>query len=329
MKGRMVTALLLFSLSLPCHLGAQIEAGVKAAKVVTGQEEIQDVSLRTASILTKLEAKQKLEMAAMQLRKFEQIYASVKEKTDMARDIYDVATFLTKNSGDINSIYMNYKNAVISAGDFRETCDRLLAEGKMCPSEYVYEVSRLSQDITDMAIDLDNFTKIFLNNDIKMSFFERFKEMKDLIFKWKEYNIQWNRKKKDLLTQAQKDSIREAINERIRRDAASALSITLTPEGITPYQISEGNLLYGDKEEKKRQIREALSVFSPGNIFGIVWTLIFIISAILVPTALWLYFKGDGERHKDAPLKIFVGLVATTLIMFILQAISGNANLNF
>lgn len=314
----------LVALSAAPTASAQIEA-VKEAT------ELNNVTVEVAAIGSEQQFKIKMLKAAEKLQNLERIYANVKDKVEITQSIYDVATFITKNSQDISNLYASYKNGIYAAEDLSRLYARMLEQGNMSPSDYAREMARLSNDLEMMTKDLENFVNVFLKNDIKMSFMERFEELKELFTKWDKYNIQWRRKKRDLLSQHQKDSIRAAINAKIRRDAAFAYGIP--DPTLQRYQLSDSpnrELLYENRDEKKKELVQSLKIFTPNNIFGIVWRIIFIISGILVPMAIWLYFKGDGQRHNDAPIKIIVGLLVTILIMLILQSIfGGSADLNF
>lgn len=319
---------MIVSVAVAMSAAPTASAQIEAVKEAT---ELNNVTVEIAAIGTEQQFKAKMLKAAEKLQSLERIYTNVKDKAEITQSIYDVATFITKNSKDINTLYSSYRNGINAAEELSKTYTRMFEQGNMSPSEYVSAMARMSNDLEMMTKDLENFVNIFLKNDIKMSFMERFEELKSLFTKWDKYNIQWRRKKEELLTQHQKDSIKAAINAKIRRDAAFAYGIQ--EPTLQRYQLSDSpnmELLYGDRDKKKKELVNALKIFTPDNIFGIVWAIIFIVSGFLVPMAIWLYFKGDGQRHNDAPIKIIVGLLVTILIMLILQRIfGGSVNLNF
>ena len=315
-----LSAVLLF---LPCRPAA-------------GQRKtVTDASLWRYLFQETSQFREKLASTTTEIAKLESIYKAVKQSTSLAYDIYEVGTFITKNSSDISSLYSSYTSGVSATEDLINMYSRFLEEGKMSPSQYLRELKSVSNETTRLLRSTDNFINVFLDNSIHMEFMDRMKELKKLLLEWEHYRLVLNMKRRRAQAQAQADSAMVAMNRKILLDASAALGKnSIEPDAPTAYIISDRQpvpmeSLYADKEATKAKLRQALSIFRPGSVYELVRTIIIIISAILLPVGIFLYFKPASDQHKDVFVKIVIGLLVSLFVLSILHVILGEQGLGF
>lgn len=276
---------------------------------------------------------QHMQALGSEMSSIENIYSGIKEGTDIANQVYSGVQFIYEARGTISDLYSLYNRTKSNYTSMMQRYGQLVADGHMQPSEYLFVSSYLLGNITDMQKDLLEFINIFLDPEMRnISFSERWKRLKDIITKWEEITA----KDASNIEQAEAQARKEAYDKKARVASLRRLLSALGDlEDMSEIQQDgdkgkpEAEPFIQDKAAMKAKLRSTLSVFSVDSIYGAVLTIILIITGILTPMALWLYFKGDGERHKDAILKLFVGLLISITIMGILWMILGDASLQF
>lgn len=302
--------------------------------ISAAQGNAQERTMRQWIEITIGQFTEKMRALSNEMSTVENIYSGIKTGTDIASQVYSGAQFIAAAQGTISDLYSLYGRTKNNYTAMMQAYGELVASGHMSPSEYTAISARLLGEITEMQKDLLDFIDIFLDPQMRsLSFNERWQRLNEILTKWKtktdeELRAEEEAKRKALEEEAELRRKREALRSWYAALQAGRKSNDGVAEqtDTTGYTISP---FIEDKEAMKKKLRSVLSPFSVKNIYGIVFSLIIIISAILVPMALWLYFKGDGERHKDAPLKLIVGFLVSVMIMGILWMIFGNASLNF
>lgn len=257
---------------------------------------------------------------ATQIETLETIYGNVKEGTDLAYKVYSGSQFIFKAEGAISDLYSLYNRTRYRYQDSMSLYDRLLKEKLISPSEYLRLTQRLFDNLEMFQKDMKTLIDIILG-DTKISFADRWKWLEELFDKWSgkldEIDEQDAAAEKEA-AEKQKDEARqqETFNKIL---GAWSTGYTANDDGFVNPELRDG--LMQDKEATKAKLRQALSIFDINNIHSLIRSIILLITALLLPMAIYLMFKGASPQHQDALFKIFAGLAISLITLEMIYVI--------